>query len=328
MHLIEQAFGLKCDLYADVLACPATADQAGLRKAYYRRALVFHPDKQQQAGRVSTSSDDEAIQLKFQAISAAYQLLQDPDSRAAYDETGEIPDQAADETDCAGADQWKEYFDQIFGKVTTADIESFSSKYKCSDEERRDVLAEFYKRKGDLVAMLDYVMLSEPRDAQRWVEDYLRPAMQKGGEYATFALSSFNDNMENSLKKLQAKVEKENRRDGMEEENAGSDDETESEDDIPPVKRASSHKKQTKPAAKSKPSAKAGVAKGKPTTTKKARKKSAGDMGDLVAQIQNKKRGNGLLASLGKRYGVPLDMEADPLGDEEFAQARSRLGKR
>jgi len=93
--------------------------------------------------------------------------MKDSDLRAFYDESGEIPDQYDDDIVSAADNPWQAYFEQIFGKVTTSEIDAFSAKYKCSDEERRDVLAELVKRKGNLMQMLDCVMLSEPRDAQR-----------------------------------------------------------------------------------------------------------------------------------------------------------------
>jgi Tfp pilus assembly protein PilF len=43
--LLEQAFGSHIDLYNNVLQCPKDASNAQLRKAYYKRAREFHPDK-------------------------------------------------------------------------------------------------------------------------------------------------------------------------------------------------------------------------------------------------------------------------------------------
>jgi hypothetical protein len=43
--LLEQAFGSCIDLYNNVLQCPKDASNAQLRKAYYKRAREFHPDK-------------------------------------------------------------------------------------------------------------------------------------------------------------------------------------------------------------------------------------------------------------------------------------------
>ena len=45
-HIIEQAFGTKdLDLYGDVLKVGKACSLVQLRKAYYKQALVYHPDK-------------------------------------------------------------------------------------------------------------------------------------------------------------------------------------------------------------------------------------------------------------------------------------------
>jgi DnaJ family protein C protein 9 len=332
MHVIEEAFGKGCNLYADVLQCEPTANKAQLRKAYYRAALVHHPDKQpNNGGGGDTDNDKNSNSLKFQAVSLAYQILQDPDARADYDETGHIPSDAPDEDDSAAAKQgmeaWKQYFDQIFGKVTVSGIDAFSAKYKCSDEERRDVLKEFKARRGNLVKMLDFVMLSEPRDCLRWVEDYIRPAMEEGEMD-----DSYVSTMEKTLVQCQKKTEKEDAQaaeeEEEEEEETEDDEATESEEEEEeevkkPVRRSASNTKKQPPPKKA-----------KPTQAKRKKKDAAGgNMQDLISQIQNKKRGGGgVLASLGARYGVPMDDDdgddKDPLNDAEFTRMQAEMGKR
>jgi DnaJ family protein C protein 9 len=324
MHVIEEAFGKGCDLYADVLQCEPTANKAQLRKAYYRAALVHHPDKQQPRNGGNGGADADKDSLKFQAVSLAYEILKDAEARADYDESGHIPSDAPDDDDTAAAKQgmeaWKQYFDQIFGKVTVSDIDAFSSKYKCSDEEKRDVLKEFKARRGNLVKMLDFVMLSEPRDCLRWVEDYIRPAMEEGEMD-----DSFVSTMEKTLVQCQKKTEKEDAQAAAEEEETDDDEATESEEEEEeevkkPVQRSASSTKKQPPK------------KAKPTQTKRQKKDAAGsNMQDLISQIQNKKRGGGgVLASLGARYGVPMDDDddKDPLNDAEFAKMQAKVSKR
>lgn len=307
MHSIEQAYGEGCSLYTDVLQCPQTADAAQLRKAYYRAALKVHPDK--------NPSEDAA--RKFQALSLAYQILSSEDLRKEYDETGVIPhSEDATDTDEEGAAAWKTYFDQIFGKVTVSKINDFAAKYKCSDEEKRDVIKEFKNRKGNLVKMLDFVMLSEARDAIRWVSDYIRPSFETEPQ-----LAKFRETMEKSLTKIRQLVDKENA-DNQEDKNEEEDPETETEEE------ENEEEDEKKPSAprigrfQKSPSPK------KPATKKKRKAASASSsMDDLVAQIQNKRRGGGasVLASLGARYGVKVD--DDPLTDADFEKAQSKLKK-
>jgi DnaJ homolog subfamily C member 9 len=315
MHIIHEAFGEECDLYKDVLNCARDADKAALRKAYYRTALKYHPDK---------NPGDETAAATFQAVTAAYQILQDTDLRAAYDESGVIPeDDIADDDDHDDKNnRWKEYFDRIFGKVTVGDIEAFAQKYKCSDEERRDVLKEYTARKGNLEKMLEFVMLSEPRDATRWVEDYLRPAIE-----AKEVSASYTELMEKTLLKLQKKVEKQDAEEEEEAMEEVDDEKTESEEEEPP---AAQRKRRAAEAAASKTKAsKKSVSpkKGKPT---KAKVKKSNDMTDLIAQIQNKRRGGGdaaasMMSNLGARYGVSMDDGNDPLNDKDFATIQSKL---
>jgi DnaJ family protein C protein 9 len=330
MHLIQQAFGESVNLYTDVLKCSKDADKAALRKAYYRAALKYHPDKR-------PKDDTEAARV-FQAVSAAYEILSNDDLRASYDETGIIPnddDHHDDDVNMESVQQWKEYFSAIFGKVTQSGIEAFAVKYKCSDEERRDVLKEYEKQKGNLLRMLEFVMLSEPRDAIRWVEDYLRPAIAAGE-----IRSQYEKTMEQTLRKCQAKAEKENQQqtnkqtkkkketiinkddeeteteeDSDEDEQA--EEEEEEEEDVPKIRKKRSQPPPTK----------------KPSISKKKGKSdldgaSAAD--DLIAKIRNKQQratsNNNFMANLGARYGVKMaDHQDDPLNDEEFAKIQSKL---
>lgn len=76
-------------------------------------------------------------------------LLKDPNKRKQYDQDGVIPyDDNDDETNEESRKSWKDYFDLIFGKLSTNDIDSFSRKYKMSDEEEKDVLDNYVKFKG------------------------------------------------------------------------------------------------------------------------------------------------------------------------------------
>lgn len=191
--IIEQAFGEDANLYTTVLNLPnkgpsITASQ--LRKAYYRQALKYHPDKQAENSEVVAK---EEAKLKFQAISVAYSILSDEERRTLYDESGEMDD--TDEMAGENTDEWTSYFKGIFGKVTTSDIDRFAESYKCSEEEEKDVLKYYTQFKGDLDKMLECVMCSDDIDKKRWVEDYIKPAIQKEmvADFMTTVENTFGD---------------------------------------------------------------------------------------------------------------------------------------
>ncbi|MEJ2479095.1 MAG: DnaJ C-terminal domain-containing protein [Acidihalobacter sp.] len=64
--------------YYELLGVPRTAEQDAIKKAYRRLARKFHPD-------VSKEPDAEA---RFKEVNEAYEVLSDPEKRAAYDQLG------------------------------------------------------------------------------------------------------------------------------------------------------------------------------------------------------------------------------------------------
>ncbi len=65
--------------YYEVLGVSSGANEAELKKAYRKQALKFHPDR---------NKDDPNAGEKFKEINEAYEVLSDPDKRAAYDQYG------------------------------------------------------------------------------------------------------------------------------------------------------------------------------------------------------------------------------------------------
>src|ERR1044071_9919140 len=67
------------DLYA-VLGVPRDADADTIKKAYRRLARQLHPDV----------NPDSETQERFKEVSRAYEILSDPQKRAAYDRGGDV----------------------------------------------------------------------------------------------------------------------------------------------------------------------------------------------------------------------------------------------
>ncbi len=65
--------------YYEVLSVSRTASDGELKTAYRRLAMQYHPDR---------NPGDSAAEDKFKECSEAYQVLTDPDKRAAYDRYG------------------------------------------------------------------------------------------------------------------------------------------------------------------------------------------------------------------------------------------------
>ena len=65
--------------YYDLLGVSREATAEEMKKAYRKQAVKYHPDK---------NPGDAAAEEKFKEISHAYEVLKDPQKRAAYDRYG------------------------------------------------------------------------------------------------------------------------------------------------------------------------------------------------------------------------------------------------
>jgi curved DNA-binding protein CbpA len=207
--LITAAFGPTACLYATVLQCDRTASPSEVRRAYHRRALLHHPDKQKQRQQKrdgNTSNNAAEATLTFQAVSAAYELLSDPERRAQYDATGQLYDDGQPHDDCSSSSsrpqsrrtandnkqnakekedeqrRWKEFFHSVFQEVVTSasDAARDKSTYRGSEREVADVLRFYSLCKGDLDKVLTCIVSGEECDKARWVQEIIQPAVRRG----------------------------------------------------------------------------------------------------------------------------------------------------
>ena len=325
--ILAEAYGESANLYTDVLKVSADASPSQLRKAYYKRCLKYHPDK---LSPDITDDERELAKKKFQAISLAYTILSDEEKRKEYDETGDLYDNDEDLSNSKeGMKQWTEYFNAVFPKVTTADIDAFEVKYKCSDEEEKDVLKYYVQFKGDLNKMTECVMLSSDADKERWVKDYINPAINKG------TVKDYKDMINKTIGS--AKTDKKKK--GRGKKKAESVD---SDGDVPMAEVVDSKKENSTKRSRKKSTVAAAPSKESPKKKTKTSKKKGSSEDDLIAQI----RGNALarnrqagfdspMSGLEEKYGGGSSKKkkgkkskADDIDDDEFERIQANMMKR
>jgi molecular chaperone DnaJ len=97
--------------YYEVLGVPRDASMEEIKRAFRRLAMKYHPDR-------NKSPDAEA---KFKEINEAYQVLSDPQKRAAYDRYGPAGMEAMERGrpfDGAPFGGWGDIFEAFFGTAT------------------------------------------------------------------------------------------------------------------------------------------------------------------------------------------------------------------
>ena len=65
--------------YYEVLEVPKTATAEEIKKAYRKKAIQYHPDK---------NPGDKEAEEKFKEAAEAYEVLSDPQKRQRYDQYG------------------------------------------------------------------------------------------------------------------------------------------------------------------------------------------------------------------------------------------------
>src|SRR6266550_4108503 len=93
--------------YYDILGVKRDADEEEIKKAYRKLAVKFHPDK---------NPGDKAAEESFKELGEAYEVLNDPQKRAAYDQYGHAAfDRRAGAYARGGFHDPFEVFREVFG---------------------------------------------------------------------------------------------------------------------------------------------------------------------------------------------------------------------
>jgi molecular chaperone DnaJ len=95
------------DDYYELLEIERTADDGTIKSSYRKLAMKFHPDK---------NPGCDQSEAKFKAISEAYDVLKDPQKRAAYDRYGKAAFQNGGGGQGQGFEGFSDIFESVFGE--------------------------------------------------------------------------------------------------------------------------------------------------------------------------------------------------------------------
>jgi molecular chaperone DnaJ len=94
--------------YYEILGVAKNASEADLKKAFRRLAMKHHPDR---------NPGDKDAEDKFKEAKEAYEILTDPQKRAAYDQFGHAGVDASAGGGARGGANFSDIFEDIFGDI-------------------------------------------------------------------------------------------------------------------------------------------------------------------------------------------------------------------
>ncbi|XP_068423642.1 dnaJ homolog subfamily C member 9 [Clinocottus analis] len=168
MGLLERCHELfnTSNLY-EVLAINKDATRAEIRRSYYKVSMKVHPDR---------APEDPHATEKFQVLGKLYAVLSNKEQKAVYDDQGLVDEDSGvlSQDHC-----WKDYWRLIFPKITVQDILEFETKYKGSEEERKDVIQLYMQHEGNMDAIMASTMCCSQKDEPRLCS-IIQAAIQNG----------------------------------------------------------------------------------------------------------------------------------------------------
>jgi DnaJ-class molecular chaperone len=157
--------GLLSDDPYEILGVPKTATQDEIKKAYRKLAKALHPD---------LHPDDVGKKAEFQAVSAAYDLLGDPEKRRRFD-AGEIDASGQERPEqryyhqYAGQDAGRRYDPGMGAQEFEGASDFFSDLFGRRSRSSGDFRQSFHARGPDLHYHLELDFLDAVRGAKRSV---------------------------------------------------------------------------------------------------------------------------------------------------------------